>query len=335
MICHIRAIALILMVFAIPSPAVAGTGHMPVEQNGWNGGDAAYNRPLPEGGRLWVFGDSLLGRVADGERIAPDMARNSVAVEDAQGRFSYYTGKDGEGVFINGREGEWYWPADFVLLDEGAYFFLRRIRMTGEGAMDFAVTGTDVAKVANVADSPDAWEIAYSSFARDGVALGVAVGFDKDYLYLLANDASASHAFYLARIARLAMKNQLLAYSYYDPRRKQWAGSVPKTALIADGAPEASLVRAEDGQWRLVYSGDGLSRDILLRTAPAVTGPWSAPLVLHSCPEAQGDIICYAGKEVQGASRPTITYSVNALDPAALEADASLYIPRIVTLDAW
>lgn len=313
----------------------AETRNMPVQSDGWNGADAAYNRLLSNGKRIWVFGDTLMGEVANGKRISPTMPRNSVAVEDAEGQFRYYAGIGEQGVFANAREDEWYWPADFVVLEDTAYFFLRRIQKTGEGAMDFAVTGTDIAKVHNVSAPLQEWQIAYSTLTRDSVALGVAAAQDADYVYLLANAADGEHAFYLARMAKLAMKMQVLTTTYYDTRRKQWQGSEPKTPLLKTGAPEASLARNEDGTWRLIYSGDGLSADVLLRTAPAITGPWSEPKTIMRCPEVEGNIICYAGKEVHGAAQPTITYSVNSLEPADLEADADLYIPRIVTLDAW
>lgn len=329
-----RSLYLMVVLLCMPSVSIAMEPRMlPTQNGGWNGADAAYNHLLPNQKRLWVFGDTLVGKVAENQRVAPLMYRNSLGVQGKTGGMRYYWGEDEQGAFTNKRDGEWYWPADFVLLDKVGYFFLRRIHETDPAdVMGFAVAGTDVAVVENVTLPPSEWNTSYISISRDGSAVGVAAAADKDYVYLLANDAADEHAFYLARMSRLAMKEQLLVLTYFNPRYKKWQGSAPHRPIIAKGAPEASLAWDEQAQhWRLIYSEAGLSPNIVQQTAKKITGAWSPPELLYRCPEAeQKDIICYAGKEVEGTVPMDVTYSVNSLVPADLEADATLYIPRLI-----
>lgn len=327
---------ILFLIFMSQAVFAAEVAHLPVEEDGWNGGDAAYSRMLENGSRLWVFGDSLIGKVADGKREAFSMPRNAVGLQSPDGKMAYHWGDVATGIFPNPREGEWYWPVDFAVLKGTGYFFMRRVKQTKPNdALGFAVTGTDVLIVEDVESSPDTWKINYYPLARKEESVGVALAEKDGYLYVLVNENNENHAFHLARMATKAMEQEILTLTYYNPKRKQWRGSEPVAPLLEQGSPEASLAwDDEKEEWRLIYMPSGFSRDIVMRTAPDLLGEWSDPVTLYTCPEMgleKPDYICYAGKEVYGGKPLQVTYSVNSLKPADLNADADIYIPRIIT----
>lgn len=332
-----RFLGMVLMLLLLPDAAFAAkVEKLPIQNGGWTGGDAAYNRMLPDGRRLWVFGDSLIGKVEAGQRKNFAMFRNAVGIESPEGEVSYYWGDEEQGVFRNAKEKEWYWPVDFLIMENKmAFFFLRRMEVTDpDNILGFRVVGMDIAVVEDVTLPAAKWNIDYVPLLSGQFSLGVAIAEKNGYVYLLGN-RDDDHAFHLARIATKSLRDGVLAWTYYDARRDVWQGSEPVRPVIAHGAPEASLTWDESKQeWRLIHSRTGLSADIVMRTAKQLTGEWSAPKLLYTCPEMraeQPNYICYAGKEVHGGDALRITYSVNSFEFEDLAKDADIYVPRIIT----
>jgi hypothetical protein len=106
--------------------------------------------------------------------------------------------------------------------------------------------------------------------------------------------------------------------------------------LFAPAQSELALHRAADGSWCALHGFGFGPAPIGLRTAPALTGPWSSLRLLHRPEEASRErILIYAAK-----LHPTLvcpggiaaTYVANSTDFAALVADESLYFPRFLRL---
>ena len=49
--------------------------------SGWTGGDGAYSIALNDGRILWMFGDTLVGRVQNGRRLDSRLINNSAAIQ--------------------------------------------------------------------------------------------------------------------------------------------------------------------------------------------------------------------------------------------------------------
>src|ERR1700743_631915 len=92
----------------------------PQKSIGWQGADAAYSIPLPDGRVVWVFGDTLYGeqRVVHGNN--PQMTHNSLGIStcDASGRWNlkYVIKQDSEkyaeSYFSPKNPQHWYWAMD-------------------------------------------------------------------------------------------------------------------------------------------------------------------------------------------------------------------------------
>ena len=79
-----------------------------------------------------------------------------------------------------------------------------------------------------------------------------------------------------------------------------------------------------------------LTSSVVLRTAPALTGPWSEPVEAFRCKDAELDpaLGCYAGKEhpewaEQGGRVVYLTYASNA-DPKVVLATDKHYWPHLL-----
>ena len=89
-------------------------------------------------------------------------------------------------------------------------------------------------------------------------------------------------------------------------------------------------------RYMVVYTENGISRNIVARQAPRPWGPWGDPFILHKCPEADWhpDIFCYAAKAhpalSQGAGKLIVTYIANSRNFRQMSEDARLYRPRFL-----
>jgi hypothetical protein len=131
---------------AEPSTA-AGWQHLFDGLSGdWAGADGTSSTRLPDGRLLWVFGDTLVGKVgADGVR-APGtrMVRNSMLVTEGTCVTTVPTTADA----LPGRDGSWLWPTHSVVLHPGSAsdptvlaVFASRLTRSGAGLGGFRRVG--------------------------------------------------------------------------------------------------------------------------------------------------------------------------------------------------
>ena len=87
-------------------------------------------------------------------------------------------------------------------------------------------------------------------------------------------------------------------------------------------------------QYVAVYSENGISRNIRMKTAGTPSGPWSQGVTVYQCPETNKNTFCYAAKAhptlAQAPDELIVTYAVNAMDFWQVLKDARLYWPEFV-----
>jgi hypothetical protein len=102
-------------------------------ESGWVGADGAYSVPLTKDTTLWLFSDTLVGKIKDGKRVDTCMINNSIALQRGtnQPEFFYGTASDGKPAsFIvpqYGSKGDYFWLAHGARTARGLDFFLNRI----------------------------------------------------------------------------------------------------------------------------------------------------------------------------------------------------------------
>ena len=99
---------------------------------------------------------------------------------------------------------------------------------------------------------------------------------------------------------------------------------------------------ASIGKWVAVQNGSHpFSREIAIRKAPALEGPWSEPESIYSFPEMgkgnpryDKDTFCYAAKEHPEFSPPSgsmvVTYVCNSTQLRKQIENMSIYRPEVI-----
>ena len=206
------------------------------------------------------------------------------------------------------------------------------------GPFGFEMFGVTLAKITNPLDDPTRWTVNYLDLSDSRVAFpGVTTIVSGDYVYLYAvlDDAqNKSHPMILARIAIAQLDRPRDSIRYLTNDGAWKAGSDLKNAriIIDRGATEMSVrYHASINKWIAVQNGpQPFSREIVVRKAPALEGPWSAPEPIYSFPEMMPgnsrydkDTFCYAAKEhaefTSATGSTVVTYACNS--HAARQAD--------------
>ena len=324
----------------------------------WLGADAALSVPLGDGRTVWLFGDTFIAKSNAHVRSESEMVRNTVAIQTGEdprtASITFHWRQDSDGSptsFFPERGERWYWPGHGIRLDEGplVIFLYAIVAAPGQG-LGFATAGYAIAVISDPDGSPDAWnprvvDIAPSTF--DAVP-ATAVIQDGAYIVAVAIRQEGTHAGALVRYPTGSLAEGVVDVAEW------WAddgrGWVPESSfgaggpafVLNDAGSECSLHWDERmGSFIHIASYGFGASTIGLRTAPALTGPWSSPVVVYRPPESDGPgAFVYAAKahpELVGpdAADLVVTYATNSFkfgDLFTQQGARSLYWPRFVVV---
>jgi hypothetical protein len=337
------------------------TPQFQLEQNnslGWQGADAAYSIPLSGARDVWIFGDTLYGkkRVVNGH--APRMVHNSLGIStcDANGNFHLkYVIRRGpqgnaESFFSPQNPDHWYWALDGFVNKGDLWVTLLCIRHAAKQspwAMDFATCGSDLAKLSHLDRDPQQWSVQYYPLVPDGVKAypSASAVVDGNYSYLFGLYESGSRPLLATRIPLSGLNDPAKNLEYLTTAGEWKNGFHPQSAkaVMEKGSTELSIrYHPELKKWfAVMFTPDGFSGKILLRTAPRLTGPWTDGQVIYSVPEMQPDkpgydkdTFCYAGKEHPEFESGDLvfTYVCNTMSVPKLATNLKIYFPQVVRM---
>jgi hypothetical protein len=324
----------------------------------WLGADAALSIPLGKGRTVWLFGDTFIAKSNAHVRSESEMVRNTVAIQTGEdprtAAITFHWQHDSDGSpapFFPERGERWYWPGHGIRIDEGplVIFLYSMVAAQGMG-LGFASAGYAVAVIDDPDASAEMWnprivDIAPSTF--DAIP-ATAVAQDGEYIVAVAIRQEGTHAGALVRYPTGLLAQGIVDGAEWWARDEQ--GWVPESSLGAagpafildDAGSECSLHWDERrGSFIHIASYGFGASTIGLRTAPALTGPWSSPVVVYRPPESDGpQPFVYAAKahpELVGpdAADLVITYATNSFEFSDLftpQGTRSLYWPRFVLL---
>jgi len=325
---------------------------------GWQGADAAYSIPLPDGRDVWIFGDTLYGaqRVVSGND--PRMVHNSLGIStcsDGQWKLRYILRHDAKGqplsFFSPADHAHWYWALDGFYANGDLWVTLLCIRHSTTPApagMDFETCGSDLAQISGLNRDPQHWQLTIHPLVPGGVKAypSATTVVHNGYAYLFALYENSTHPLLATRIP-LAGLNDPAAHLEYLGDDDAWhPGFDPAHAkqVMSQGSPELSIrYHPELRQWISVsFDPTTFSDRIILRTAPNLTGPWTDlrdATTLYRVPEMQAgpkhdkNIFCYAGKEHPELEVPgniVFTYVCNTFSPPELTSRPDIYLPQVI-----
>ncbi|MEZ5987650.1 MAG: DUF4185 domain-containing protein [Planctomycetota bacterium] len=324
----------------------------------WLGGDGALTIPLGGGRTLWLFGDSFVATGDPPDRRRSVIVRNSVAVQrgmdprTAAMAFCWRVGPDGRPTsFFADHEGRWWWPGHGVRLDGGPLVvFLLDVRSTPGEGLGFAGDGYAVAIVDDPDAPPSQWRprVVPASRPAFDVLPATAVVRDGDHVVAVAIRQHGAHAGALVRwpVAELA-RGETAGAEWWTGTARGWVperslGRAGPAPVMDDAGSECSLHRDPvTGDWLHVATRGFGATTIVLRRAPALTGPWSEAVEVYRPPESDGPRpFVYAAKahpELRGPDPGdlVLTYATNSFEFGDLFTEAGqerLAWPRLVVL---
>ena len=305
---------------------------------GLTGGDMAVDTALTGGDLLMAFGDALL----DTDITQEASVRNAV-LSFADDRVCLVLGPRGSAFVPDRVDGVGYWPTSLVEVNDGTVaMFLQRVAERGDGV--FVNLGPSLAEVTvdddGIPHVVSVQDVGSDESSRQRIGWGAASWRGDDglvYIYGTANPERDLVFGWSLHVARTSPERIFDVESWEYWTGSRWSGEESSaTAVIpAVGGVEQTLsVFAEGQTWYAVSKRDGaLGSDVVIRSAPAPTGPFTAGEVVASRPSnPEAGILAYAAL-AHPALFPepgTIVVSVsrNMTDADAIAADPTLYRPE-------
>ena len=360
---------------------------------GWTGADGLYAIPLQETLRaeeilegvpqatsqamrppdpnprvLWLFGDTLIGRINPKERQILGMLRNSAALQNTDGvHFTPPLLPALDHDFIpSPTADQWFWPGP-GLFQQGELFLALPAFVhvpTHEEAFGFRQAQTVWVSVKQAHQPPAQWQFTYrpvpwSAAEAQNVSYTVAGVQDTHYWYLYGygdHDVKPPTTFSAPTVSTDVPRRERRAFLLRLPRLPHPFAHAPEFWDGRDWSPEVSAAQplfsgfqseasvAYDSSLKryvMVYTANDFSGQIKARLAPRPEGPWSEPHHVYTPPEhGQGQAFCYAGKHyphLQGRLSPALQkkglvlgYACNSFQAQDLSTHPELYLPRFV-----
>lgn len=326
------------------------------QSKGWIGADGDYTVALGRSRTLWLFSDTFLGEVGNGRRINSVMVNNTAGVQNGmdplRAHVNFFHGHSPEGkprsLFAPADNLRWYWLGAGEMDSGRLFIFLHEIEAAKEVAgFGFRQTGSWLCEVSNPSDTPTRWrsipnKIPFAAFRPDeSFFFGSAILRKDHYLYLygIRERPGAGKQMILARVPGGHL-GDFGRWRFYTP--DGWDTRAGESTPLCSGMANEYSVSWLPSLHRyvLICTENGLSGNIIARTAPEPWGPWGAASVVYRCPEATKgkNIFCYAAKAhpmlTSSPDELIVTYAANSFDFARVLDEARLYWPRFVRLKA-
>lgn len=321
------------------------------KSHGWTGGDGIFSVELDPNRILWLFGDSFIGKVKDGRHLDATLVNNTVAIqtgkEPPRATIHFFHGNTVQGkpaAFVQPSKGVgWFWPYHGVRTKAGLFLFMIQVERTdGPPAFDFRPIATWLVAVSNPDDPPDRWKVLERKipWSHEHRLFGSAVLLKDGECFIFGTvDETSTGVLRKQLILAKVPVTELMDFDrwrfYADG---EWATEVDRAERLCDNVANEFSVSFQPviNHYLLLYTQDSLSDTIVFRLAVEPYGPWSTPVRVYRCPEAEWDprIFCYAAKGHPELSLTPdellVTYATNATDFSLIESDSRLYRPRFL-----
>ncbi|NND56846.1 MAG: DUF5005 domain-containing protein, partial [Xanthomonadales bacterium] len=303
----------------------------------WLGTDGANSTPLGNDRIFWSFEDTFIATSDAHTRERSTMIRNSVAIQTGHdpltAKMEFYWGQDANGspASFFPEDGEtWFWTGGAIRLDEGPLIsFLYKIKPSPGVGLGFANAGFALALITNPDRPPSAWApvIFHAGQSAFDAVPATAVVREGDHVVGLALKQEGTHAGALVRY----LGSELAAGNIENPQ--WWAGSdrgwvqeqdlgpAGPLFVIDDAGAESSLHWDQRSQTYIHIATYGFGHATIgMRTAPALTGPWSDQVEVYRPPELERPrpfvYSAIAHPELQGpdAADLVVTYATNSFE---------------------
>jgi len=198
--------------------------------------------------------------------------------------------------------------------------------------------------VENPDDEPSKWRMRPLETPSNplGILVGYAAVLQMDgYVYAFGSqDPVKSHPIYAARWAtEQVRRGNLLEPEWWAGERLGWvsnSSATPRWPLFENGQSDLTIHLDPVTKRFLAVHTQGFGpADVIMRAAPALTGPWSGPQMIYRPPEYyRPNVMIYSAKvhpQLTGGNL-VVTYATNTFEFAEQLSDNQIYFPRFVSL---
>jgi hypothetical protein len=302
------------------------------------GVDGAHAVVLPDGRRLWGYGDTFLGTVTDDHARASNtrlIVGNTYIEESSSGTFvrtlTGGTAASPTAFLRPATPGHWYWPGDAVVEGNKLRVLVNEwSHGSVGGTFDWIFHGTGIVTLSLPGLTVDTKSPQQVTMRAGMTWTGLLEQGDTTYIY-----GHKDKELYVARRPRGLL---LGPWEYRGPGGTWSTDPAVATPILGGGVVDSAKVVRSGSCYLLITFAPGFffnTPDVRVYYGDHPDGPWGAGQPLYTIPEGATsvDTIWYGARPesaLSGGSNVGWTYSVNAF--AGLNyTDVHKYRPRFMT----
>ncbi len=327
-------------------------------KDGWLGGDGDVSVPMNDTTTIFIFSDTYVGNRNQKSRQEPGMGMvaNTVATQtclnDGETKVHYYWNEmytdNPEPFFKSFTDRYKYWVIDAFTASNNLYVILGKVGPKFGAAPDeifnFSGLGFTLAKISNPTEVPSAWKIEMfplPDFKNSTLEIRCHAILDKHIYFLVSRSDTLLS---LVRKQIDFIDNTEIPFEYYALNKK-WKQDINPDDMfeIAKGFRCNTVsFHPEIKQWIMISDIRFMDNKIKMRTAPALTGPWSDEKVIFEIPERtpgnplyRKSSFCYLAREHKQYYDSynhvmLLTYDINSTDFSEILSNPEIYTPRVI-----
>jgi hypothetical protein len=325
----------------------------------WCGADGACSVPLNATTTVWLFGDTFIKKSDSTKNNANSFAfiNNTAAVRDLHTGSMKFAWKDVQGtpealMVPHSSTKPWYWPGDGFQIDSKLFIVNKVIvpkKNSEDNMFNFEWQSDDLLQVSNSQEAPQNWKwhTALLPEKHKTALIGTACLLKDEYAYFYTSiphfvKGLDAHPTGVARISRAALSvMDMSKFNFWNG--KKWVDEIEQSAVIfSDGAPEMTVTKMKQEPYLVATYMAPLSSDIRMRFSKKPEGPWSDPLKIFHCPEAQVEVLgkknsVYSAKAhaelSHGKDEIVVSYCSNPGEMKHYISRPDLYYPRVIRVN--
>ncbi|RVU02040.1 DUF4185 domain-containing protein [Mucilaginibacter limnophilus] len=323
-----------------------------IRQSGWFGSDGIYaipqdgkryNSPNAKSNNMFIFSDTMIGEIVNGELKERKMVNNTVAYikgsEPKKENITFYWDKDAAGkpksMFIpntpSTKPGDYYWLGDayYNPVLKNTYIIAYRMHtMDPKDDWSFREMGTNLIIIPKGSKPPfkDQRQVEtplhFDTHENGGFGAGIFVNTKEagapkpdGYVYIYGNGGLKGKGLLAARVLEKDFEN-FSAWRFYNG--KEWVADMKESAaLTTNVSNELSVSPLPDGRYALVFELGGMGTTVAMRIGLSPVGPWGPVKELYHSKPANSKFIHYNAKAHPSLSAPgelLVSYNQNSWD---------------------
>jgi hypothetical protein len=329
-------------------------------KDGWLGGDGTVSVPISPTSTLFIFSDTWVGhekqysRMEEGMKMVSNSAAIVTCLPDGESKTEYFWNnkysENPEPLFKTYTTRYIYWVPDAFMFHGTLYVLLEKVgpkpgTLPTEN-FNFLLMGYTLARIDNPADTPDKWNITYiplPDFRNPTLAIGAHAKLE-NHIYFFINLHDQAQA--LVRKQYDLLDNTEIPFEYYALDKTWKEGlNIHDMDTVVNGFRSTTVnYHTEMKQWVMICDIKFMQNKIKMRTAPALTGPWSEETEIYEIPEVtpgsssyNESNFCYLPRECiqnydPGRQMMLLTYDINNQNISDIIANPGIYTPKVITV---